>query len=143
MRYQEEAAARATCGVALPARFPREMAPQPVAAPSCPPSPAELWLRKPQMERVGGPRLRRGRDPSSTASWHSEPRRVEVWVSEARLGTPPCGSRAQTTCSGVPAPARPRPGLPGMTQEPFIGPWLPLVPQWERSGRPRLVTGRR
>lgn len=30
-----------------------------------------------------------------------------------------------------------------MTQEAFIGPWLPLVPQWERSGRPRLVTDRR
>lgn len=67
--------------------------------------------------------------PAALLPGRSEPRRVEVRVPEAGLGTPPCGSPGAEDVRRGPAPARPRPGPAVIAQEPFIGPWLPLVPQ--------------
>lgn len=106
LRYPEEAVARATCGVALPARFPREMAPQPVAAPRCPPSP-----RTPAPQTPDGasrcPRLRGGRDPGSTASWRSVLARVQVWKPDAGLGARPRGSRGAQDMRRAPCTCAP------------------------------------
>ena len=69
LRYPEGAAARATWEPHFLRGFLGRWRHSPSLRPGCPSAPAELWLRKCQVERVGGLRPSPGRDPSSSVSW--------------------------------------------------------------------------